>query len=323
MLERPLKGRVGIDSLLIRPVSRSSAQQRAGRAGRDVRTKTLINDFVSDTFKQAPGICYRLYPESAFNQLVAETIPEIKRCSLAFALLHLLASGQDSVFTFDFMDRPDDEDSWFSLSLSLSVSLKLHAVRLALFHLFALGAVGQDSKVSELGKKMASFPLEPAAARIVVASFDLGCPAEAISLVSIMAYADTILINNANVREQASEAHQKFLHRDGDHMTLLNVLKAYEAVQGSAADRRAWCKDNFVNFKKMGELLEARKQLRERCMRLHLDCTPSCGDTSEPVLEACMAGLFANTALRQADGTYHKTVGRMVSQRHNLLPFQS
>ena len=54
-----------METLKVRPVSKAQARQRCGRAGRE-----------------CPGICYRLYPEQAFQQLDENTVPEIKRCNL-------------------------------------------------------------------------------------------------------------------------------------------------------------------------------------------------------------------------------------------------
>lgn len=84
----------GMDSLLLTPISKNSATQRAGRAGRE-----------------AAGTCFRLYTEKAYNDMRKALLPEIQRCSLAFALLHLLAYGQEDVTKFNFMDRPSNESS--------------------------------------------------------------------------------------------------------------------------------------------------------------------------------------------------------------------
>lgn len=79
-----------MESLLIKPISKSSARQRTGRAGRE-----------------GPGICFRLYTEKTFLSLREDTEPEIKRCNLASVLLSLKASGVDDVLSFDFLDPPD------------------------------------------------------------------------------------------------------------------------------------------------------------------------------------------------------------------------
>ncbi|KAH8599318.1 P-loop containing nucleoside triphosphate hydrolase protein [Bisporella sp. PMI_857] len=76
----------GIETLTATPVSKASATQRAGRAG---RTK--------------PGKCYRLYTEASFQSLDGATIPEIQRSNLAPAILQLKALGIDNIARFDFI----------------------------------------------------------------------------------------------------------------------------------------------------------------------------------------------------------------------------
>ncbi|KAG5458844.1 MAG: P-loop containing nucleoside triphosphate hydrolase protein, partial [Olpidium bornovanus] len=83
----------GIESLTIQPISRASARQRAGRAGREM-----------------PGFCYRLYTENSFfDDLPEDTEPEIRRCNLASVILLLKAAGVDDPVSFDFMDKPSRE----------------------------------------------------------------------------------------------------------------------------------------------------------------------------------------------------------------------
>jgi HrpA-like RNA helicase len=86
---RGFNPKTGIETLTVSPVSKASANQRSGRAGRE-----------------AEGFCFRLYTEELFNQLAEETEPEITRCNLASVLLLLKASGIDDVVGFDFMEKP-------------------------------------------------------------------------------------------------------------------------------------------------------------------------------------------------------------------------
>lgn len=159
---------------------------------------------------------------------------------------------------------------------------------------------------------MAQLPLDPVYARVLVASFVEGCPREIIDLVSLLGSKDQLLINTSSTRDAANAARQKFVHRTGDHMMLLNILRAYEELDGKD-ERKQWCKDNFISFKAMSSVLDARKQLLERAQRLKLgDPDASAGDEAEPVLNALIGGLFANTALRQEDGSYRHTMTKQV-----------
>lgn len=85
--------RIRVESLLVSPISKASAQQRAGRAGRT-----------------RPGKCYRLYTEGAFKkELIEQTYPEILRSNLASTVLELKKLGIDDLVHFDFMDPPAPE----------------------------------------------------------------------------------------------------------------------------------------------------------------------------------------------------------------------
>jgi pre-mRNA-splicing factor ATP-dependent RNA helicase DHX15/PRP43 len=82
--------RVRVESLLVSPISKASAQQRTGRAGRT-----------------RPGKCFRLYTEESFmNDLIEQTYPEIQRSNLGAVVLQLKKLGIDDLVHFDFMDPP-------------------------------------------------------------------------------------------------------------------------------------------------------------------------------------------------------------------------
>jgi ATP-dependent RNA helicase DHX33 len=184
----------------------------------------------------------------------------------------------------------------------------------ALLTLHGLAALDANGRITEFGKRMASLPLDPLYSRVLLSSFEEDCPRDVIDLVSLLGARDALLVNTVTTRDAANAARKKFVHRTGDHMMLLNILRAYEDVE--VEDRKAWCKDNFINVRSLNQVLDTRKQLTERCQRLGLDCEPSAGEAAEPVLNACISGLFGNTALMQPDGSYRHTVSRQVSSIH-------
>lgn len=85
----------GFDTLLTTDITKSSAMQRAGRAGRE-----------------GHGYCFRLYTEDAFNSMIMSAEPEVLRSSLTAVYLQLKVIGQD-LDTMPFMDRPDQESGVF------------------------------------------------------------------------------------------------------------------------------------------------------------------------------------------------------------------
>lgn len=127
--------RTGMESLIVTPISKASANQRAGRAGR-----------------VAPGKCFRLYTLWSYQQeLDDNTVPEIQRTNLGNVVLMLKSIGINNLIDFDFMDPPPYE----------------MLVR-ALEQLYALGALNDRGELTKLGRRMAEFPVEPMLAKIIV-----------------------------------------------------------------------------------------------------------------------------------------------------------
>ncbi|KAK6473423.1 ATP-dependent RNA helicase DHX33-like [Huso huso] len=258
----------GLEVLAVQRVSKAQAWQRTGRAGRE-----------------DSGVCYRLYTEDQFDQFNNMTVPEIQRCNLASVMLQLLALRIPNVLTFDFMSKPSPE-----------------AVRAAIEQLDLLGAVERmDDQVTltPMGKKMASFPLEPRFAKTILLSSQFHCTEEVLTIVSLLSV-DSVLYNPPSRRDDVLSIRRKFISNEGDHMTLLNIYWAFKNVKGN----KDWCRENFVNSRNMALVSEVRSQLRETCMKLGMVMESSRTDTAN--IRRCLAhGLFMNAAELQPDGSYY------------------
>ncbi|XP_062261478.1 ATP-dependent RNA helicase DHX33 [Platichthys flesus] len=257
----------GLEVLAVQRISKAQAWQRSGRAGRE-----------------DSGSCYRLYTEAEFDGLIPMTVPEIQRCNLASVMLQLMALGIPDVMNFDFMSKPSPE-----------------AVHSAVEHLELLGAVerkeGQDF-LTALGKKMASFPLEPRYAKTILLSPDYSCSEEILCIVSLLSV-DTVLFNPPARREEVLAARKKFSSSEGDHMTLLSIYRAFKKVSGN----KEWCRENFVNSRNMGLVKDVQAQLKEICLKMNLKME-SCGADTEDVRRCLAHGMFVNAAELQPDGSY-------------------
>ncbi|XP_010895327.2 ATP-dependent RNA helicase DHX33 [Esox lucius] len=257
----------GLEVLAVQRISKAQAWQRAGRAGRE-----------------DSGSVYRLYTEDEFDNLIPMTVPEIQRCNLASVMLQLLALGVPDVMNFDFMSKPSPE-----------------AMRTALEQLELLGAVEEKEEkvvLTSLGKKMASFPLEPRYAKTILLSPDFQCSEEVLTVVSLLSV-DTVLYNPPARREECLAARRKFTTSEGDHLTLLNIYRAFKKVNAN----KEWCRENFVNSRNMSMVGEVRAQLREICLKLGVKLE-SCGADTGRVRRCLAHGLFVNAAELQPDGTY-------------------
>jgi pre-mRNA-splicing factor ATP-dependent RNA helicase DHX15/PRP43 len=145
--------RIRVESLLVSPISKASAHQRSGRAGRT-----------------QPGKCFRLYTEKSFhNDLQAQTYPEILRSNLANVVLNLKKLGIDDLVHFDFMDPPAPE-----------------TLMRALETLNYLGALDDDGNLTKLGELMSEFPLDPQMSKMLVVSPEFNCSNEILSITAML-----------------------------------------------------------------------------------------------------------------------------------------
>lgn len=278
-----------IEHLRKMPISQASAWQRTGRAGREMA-----------------GECLRLYTEQAFKAMDAFDTPEIQRCNLASAVLQLIATRQDP-FTFEYIDPPSRD-----------------SVTAAFRTLAGLGAISSPTEITPLGRRMLRYPLDPEHARILLAAYEYGCASEIIDILSLAVSGAVFLDRAQDARETAAAARAKFLHRDGDHLTAMNVFRAYLALKEQRAAEHAtdkggiaaWCRDNHVNGKTLAQAVKVRQQLRELAARFGDDFKSSCGGDTGAVGRALLQGLFMNTAVIQSDGTYRQTAGSLQVKIH-------
>jgi len=126
--------RRGINSILVESISRASAEQRAGRAGR-----------------VGPGMCLRLWSEAEHAARALQNTPEVRRVDLSESLLLLAAAGINEPKVFNWFESPETE--------KLERSHEL---------LIQLGAIHADGRITERGQKMAKFPLHPRYSRMLI-----------------------------------------------------------------------------------------------------------------------------------------------------------
>merc|ERR1719149_313804 len=168
--------RIRVESLLASPISKASAHQRAGRAGRT-----------------RPGKCFRLYTEKAFkSELTEQTYPEILRSNLGSVVLQLKKLGIEDLVHFDFLDPPAPETLMRALEL-----------------LNYLGALDDDGNLTELGSMMAEFPLDPQLAKMVLYSPQLNCSNEILSITAMLNTPNPFMCPRENQRP-ADEAKARF-----------------------------------------------------------------------------------------------------------------
>merc|ERR1712227_301417 len=273
--------RIRVESLLVSAISKASAQQRAGRAG---RTK--------------PGKCFRLYTEKAYkNEMQDNTYPEILRSNLSSTVLQLKKLGIDDLVHFDFMDPPAPETLMRALEL-----------------LNYLAALDDDGNLTELGSMMAEFPLDPQLSKMCIASCEYNCSNEMLSVTSMLTVPQCFVRPN-EAKKAADEAKVQFAHIDGDHLTLLNVYHAFK----QSRDSPQWCYENFINYRSMMNADNVRQQLSRIMDRFSLP-RRSCDFTSKDyyimIRKAIVAGYFMQVAHKEKSGHYLTVKDNQVVQLH-------
>ncbi|XP_038890443.1 probable pre-mRNA-splicing factor ATP-dependent RNA helicase DEAH5 [Benincasa hispida] len=259
----------GLDSLVITPISQASAKQRAGRAGRT-----------------GPGKCYRLYTESAYrNEMSPTTIPEIQRINLGHTTLTMKAMGINDLLSFDFMDPPSPQ-----------------ALISAMEQLYSLGALDEEGLLTKLGRKMAEFPLDPPLSKMLLASVDLGCSDEILTIIA-MIQTGNIFYRPREKQAQADQKRAKFFQPEGDHLTLLAVYEAWKAKNFSGP----WCFENFVQSRSLRRAQDVRKQLLSIMDKYKLDVV-SAGKNFTQIRKAITAGFFFHAARKDPQEGYRTLV---------------
>ncbi|XP_033221828.1 probable ATP-dependent RNA helicase DHX35 isoform X2 [Belonocnema kinseyi] len=257
------------NSLIVAPISKASADQRAGRAGR-IRS----------------GKAYRLYTEEAYNELHYSTSPQMQRTDLSPVILQLKSLGIENVLRFNFPSSPP--------SKNLVAGLEL---------LYALGAINNDGELTNpLGLAIAEIPLEPIFAKCVIVSGEMLCSDEITTILAMLQVQNVLVRSTCGHGSlKARAAHRLFEVEEGDLITSLNVYSAYEQNKTSS-----WCQKNFLNHKALRRATEIRSKMRQLLKKLEIPIVSCKGDTNI-ILKCITAGLFPNIAYLHYTGVY-KTV---------------
>ncbi|KAL1971470.1 hypothetical protein VTN31DRAFT_2091 [Thermomyces dupontii] len=258
--------RIRVESLLVSPISKASAAQRAGRAGRT-----------------RPGKCFRLYTEQAYKkELIDQTYPEILRSNLSSTVLELKKLGIDDLVHFDLMDPPAPE-----------------TLMRALEELNYLACLDDDGNLTALGRLASEFPLDPALAVMLISSPEFYCSNEILSITALLSVPQ-IFVRPHSQRKRADEMKNLFAHPDGDHLTLLNVYHAFKGPEAQANPKQ-WCHDHFLNLRSLQAADNVRMQLLRIMEREEIELVSTPFEDKkyyENIRRALVAGFFMQVAKR-------------------------
>ncbi|KAL0265479.1 UNVERIFIED_CONTAM: hypothetical protein PYX00_010982 [Menopon gallinae] len=213
-------------ALVEQAISQASADQRAGRAGRT----------------QA-GVCYRLYEAKSYRKRPLYTPEEIHRTDLSEVLMHMSELGLTNFETFPFISHPG----------------KL-AIQGARRTLETLGAIKKDNSLTPSGKLMASFPLLPKHARIIIEAM-YRYPEALYNVTQGLAFLSTNspFLFPYGEEIESRQAQKTFYHPKGDLIAYLKLFHSY--IHSSS--KQAFCEKYYLEYKTMQEIVNIQYQLQE------------------------------------------------------------
>jgi pre-mRNA-splicing factor ATP-dependent RNA helicase DHX38/PRP16 len=270
--------RIGMDSLLVTPISKANANQRSGRAGRTGK-----------------GYCFRLYTDRQFrDELMESSVPEIQRTNLGNVVLLLKSLGVSNLLEFDFMDPPPQE-----------------IIMNSMYQLWVLGALDNTGDLTSLGRHMVEFPLDPPLSKLLLfAQESGGCSTEVLIVVSMLSV-PSVFFRPKDREEESDAAREKFFVPESDHLTLLNVYQRAKQYQFDPE----WCSRHFIHSKGIRKAREVHAQLLD-LMRQQKYETRSCGGSWDAVRKAICSAYFFNSSKIKGIGEYINMLSGIPSALH-------
>ncbi|KAG0498155.1 hypothetical protein HPP92_002846 [Vanilla planifolia] len=203
-----------------------------------------------------------------------EGIPEMQRSNLVSCVIQLKALGIDNILGFDWLASPPPE----SMIRALEV-------------LYSLGILDEDAKLtSPIGYQVAEIPLDPMISKMILAADTLECSEEILTIAAILSV-QSIWVSVRGSHKGLDEAKLRFAAAEGDHITYLNVYKAF--LQSGKSSQ--WCYRNYINYHAMKKVIDTREQLSRLVRRLGI-IPKSCGKDTQIVRKAVIAGFFAHAS---------------------------
>ena len=228
--------RTKVQRLPIEPISRASANQRAGRCGR-----------------VADGVAIRLYSQTDYEGREPYTEPEILRTSLASVILQMAALRLGNVADFPFIDPPDRR------AIADGVAL-----------LTEIGAISANSKsmheprLTAIGHQLARLPIDPRLGRMLLEANKRGCASEVMVIVSALSIQD-VRERPLDAQEAADAMHRRLADPTSDFLTYLNFWRYLRTqsrdLSGSAF--RRMCRHEYLHYLRIREWRDVYNQLAQ------------------------------------------------------------
>jgi ATP-dependent helicase HrpB len=256
----------GINTLLVDKISRASADQRAGRAGRT-----------------APGVCLRLWSQEEHGHRPQQELPEIKRLDLAEVVLTLKAAGVEDLRKFRWLEPPEER----ALAHAEELLVDLGALRMS-------GATAATARITEVGRKMLAFPLHPRYGRMLLAAQDYRCVHQA-CLVAALTQGRDLLLRNID-RDTARWREDLLGDKAGSDFWILMRAWNYAARNEFRLDPCRRLGVHMVTARQVGPLFQ---QFLDIAKKEGLQTTPV--EVPDEALQKCILIGFSDRVARRMD----------------------
>eukprot|EP00002_Diphylleia_rotans_P025745 TRINITY_DN5101_c0_g1_i1.p1 TRINITY_DN5101_c0_g1~~TRINITY_DN5101_c0_g1_i1.p1 ORF type:complete len:937 (+),score=159.92 TRINITY_DN5101_c0_g1_i1:60-2870(+) len=296
--QKQYNAKTGLESLIVVPISKSEAMQRAGRAGRTCE-----------------GYCLRLFNQDVYESMSEVTVPEIQRTDLSTVALSLKCAGIDDIFAFQYMDVPDR-----------------HLLLQALRQLHILGALNAQGKVTDLGQLLSKFPISLPLGLALFHSSKMKCEREIATIIAMLSV-ESIFTRPSKKNITDCYRSRLKLQKDSYGNDFLMLLLIYEKWEKAGLDQRDWCFEHYIHTRAMNSARNIRQQLAEMlvstsqkggkstnlgdsssfrqsssdaiemlstCQKSRKRGDPLGDESVAKVMECLCLGLFANVARRDA-----------------------
>ncbi|OBA25421.1 HA2-domain-containing protein [Hanseniaspora valbyensis NRRL Y-1626] len=180
----------------------------------------------------------------------------------------------------------------------------------ALEELYYLKCLDEDGNLTELGRLVSLYPLDPMLAVMLVKSCELKCAPEMLTIVSMLSVPN-VFVRPGKDKKRADDVKSIFTHPDGDHLTLLNVYHGFKSDEAYEAGVKKWCFEHYLNHRSIQAADNIRNQLERMMERHNLDL--SSNDFESPIYfenikRALAQGFFMQAAKKKSNSKGFLTV---------------
>lgn len=229
-------------------ISRASAEQRKGRAGRT-----------------GPGVCFRLYSETDYNSFNEFTTPEIQRVPLNSLLLQMISMGLKDVRKFPFIEPPSTQ-----------------SIDHSLLFLIDQNALKENEELTSMGRMLAELPVDIQIGKMLIMA-TLFHTIEPIITMAAALSVQTPFLSNLRCDFETMQTRKELISDHGDPITLLNSYNEWIQIKTSGRNSKNWCKRRGLEEQRFYEISKLKKQFYELLQQNHLLKNQIDDDFDDPI----------------------------------------